>query len=120
MMNQKAAELYKLSKTISDPVELLLKTLQLIDGENVSDILAKYTNICQNKVKIARVITAKTLTTTQKKNLEQMIIGEIKTEPLFVYEIDTAILGGYIVKINDDVIDESLVKKITKLHLEQL
>jgi F0F1-type ATP synthase delta subunit len=117
MINQKAGEIYKLSKETTNTAALILSIMAIVKDSSVEDILEKYNQILEGKLKVAEVVTIKPLTPEQKKKLEYYVSTLIKETPVFLYSEDSGILGGFIVKINDDIIDESILRKILELSV---
>lgn len=117
MNNTKAAELYKLSLESKDIVETVLKIMLITKDASVEDILETYLSIKKGKLKIVEVITASPLKPIFKKKLESLISSELSEKPIFLYLEDKNILGGFIVKLDDNILDKSIQKKILELSL---
>lgn len=116
-----------LEKIFKDAVSKQLISFLFLLAENsrldiLSDIAVSFneeTDRLQNIVR-AKVISAVELDETQKNALIEKLQNKIHTETgtakvVPEYEINGAILGGIIIKINDTVIDLSIKKKIENL-----
>jgi len=117
MINTKAAKLHKLSLDSKDTIENILKVLQITKDASVTDVLETYLKIRDGRLKVIEVITASPFKPTLKKKLENLIISELHETPVFLYTVDTSILGGFIIKLGDNILDKSIQKKILELSV---
>ena len=82
------------------------------------DILKKLKKIIndENGIFEAKVFTARKLNDTSKTELKHILQNHYKTKEVDLIEIlDTNLLGGFRIEINDEVIDNTIKNKINKL-----
>jgi ATP synthase F1 delta subunit len=72
-------------------------------------------------IKVAKVVTAAEVTTAQKKAITQAVQAvEPGKQLTFEYEVQPAMLGGFVVKLGQKVIDYSVSSKIDKMSTQLL
>lgn len=64
----------------------------------------------------ATVISATALSAKNLDALRKLIAGELKVEVVLKNEIDSSLIGGFIVKVGDRQVDASIAGKLTKLE----
>lgn len=92
----------------------------LIDKDRmylINQILNEYTKIyheAHNKL-IVTAIFPKELNSDQKEKLENKLIKKTGKNVIVYYQVDPSLIGGGIVRINDNVIDGSIRSQLDKL-----
>jgi F-type H+-transporting ATPase subunit delta len=72
-------------------------------------------------IKVAKVVTAAEITTAQKKSITQAVQAvEPGKQLTFEYEVQPAMLGGFVVKLGQKVLDYSVSAKIDKMSTQLL
>jgi ATP synthase F1 delta subunit len=72
-------------------------------------------------IKVAKVVTASDITTAQKKSITQAVQAvEPGAQLTFEYEVNPAMLGGFVVKLGQKVLDYSVSSRIDKLSTQLL
>lgn len=108
-------KIYNDIKGISlDILDYLLDKDKLI---YIKDILSEYTKIYyakHNKL-VVRAIFPKELTDIQKDKLKKNLELKKKKEVIIQYIVDENLIGGGIIKINDEVIDGSIRSQLDNL-----
>lgn len=66
----------------------------------------------------AKVVSAKKLTATQLKNLEETLRQSLGSQVNILQEVDEGLIGGMVVKFGSRMIDSSVKTKLSKLELE--
>jgi F0F1-type ATP synthase delta subunit len=117
MINKKAAELYLLSKNEHDVVELILSVIS-IAKDSPDSLLSEYRDIVNGKTKVVEIASAKELSSQQKHSIEKTISSGIKEKTIFIYSINKNLLGGYKVILDDNVFDNSMLKKIREMEIK--
>ena len=65
---------------------------------------------------VARVVTAVPLSEEEREAIQQKIAAQFGTELDFDFRVDPSILGGVIVRVGGNVIDDSVAGKLTALR----
>ncbi len=84
----------------------------------IYDILKRFKelyNIKTNRVE-AYIKSSVELTDEQKKQLQSSLEKFTKKEVIPFYSIDESIIGGFVVKINDTVLDSSIKQQLNRLR----
>jgi len=68
------------------------------------------------KIRLLRIKSAKELTSQQQQQLSQALKKRFKREIQLVIEIDSTLLGGMMIYINDTVIDRSIRGQLKRLN----
>lgn len=118
-MNTKeiAAQIYKKSqdKTL-DRGEFLLEVLSLCDKDEARKVLKEYQNIMSGNLKIAEIVSAQELDLKIKEKVQKFIEEKFeKSDLIFIFDVDPTILGGFVAKVGDKILDESLVNRVANL-----
>merc|ERR1719247_599064 len=72
-------------------------------------------------IKVAKVVTAADITTAQKKAITQAVQAvEPGAQLTFEYEVNPAMLGGFVVKLGQKVLDYSVSSKIDRMSTQLL
>ncbi|KKP80377.1 MAG: ATP synthase F1 subunit delta [Candidatus Moranbacteria bacterium RIFOXYA12_FULL_35_19] len=90
------------------------KQIKLFPG-----ILERLSFIWNNKYKIAeaKIISAEELNEKDEKKIKDYLKEKYKVEKVVISkEIDKNIIGGFIIKTGDDIVDQSISGKIKKLR----
>lgn len=69
-------------------------------------------------IKTAQVVSAKKLTATQLKNLEETFHQSLNATVNIIQEVDPSLIGGMIVKFGSRMVDSSVKTKLSKLEQE--
>ena len=72
-------------------------------------------NLRINRVE-AEVVSSIDLTNHQKEELYSSLVEYTQKEVLLNYSLDESLIGGFIVKINDTVLDASIKQQLSKLR----
>ncbi|MEN8192396.1 MAG: ATP synthase F1 subunit delta [Bacteroidota bacterium] len=88
------------------------------------DILRRFKELYNQKVGRveAQVVSTVNLSNEQKQQLHESLEEYTKKDVTSIYSTDEALIGGFIVKINDTILDASVrhqLKKLKKQLLEQ-
>merc|ERR1719353_2391727 len=72
-------------------------------------------------IKVTKVVTAAEITTAQKKSITQAVQAvEPGKQLTFEYEVQPAMLGGFVVKLGQKVLDYSVSTKIDRMSTQLL
>jgi F-type H+-transporting ATPase subunit delta len=109
-------EIFK--KELNEKVLNFIKIL--IDKNRFNDfeqIVQAYSNEINeiNNVKLVQVVSAVELSDNQKQNTIEKLKARLNKDIKVNWILDKKIIGGLVVKIDDDVIDMSLKNKLDKL-----
>jgi ATP synthase F1 delta subunit len=101
-------------------VSLLLENKRLGDLTKIVDTFEEYYRKELGQV-LCTVTSADELTNAQRKLVEEAITARMKGKKLVVtYDVSKAILGGMIVKLEDQVLDYSVSSKVDRLKSQLL
>lgn len=118
MSKQTAAELYLMSKNKSiDQTLLILNILKLTQNQDITKILEFYSQMQTGIIKVVQVESASTMSSALKKSVEKIIEEKIGTNSIILYEVTPAIIGGLRIKIDDNMLDESVLGQIELFKL---
>lgn len=84
----------------------------------LSSILSQSRALLESRsgVKRVRVTSARPLTDTERKNIEQRLQTEFAFQPTLDAQVNPALLGGLIIRIEDTVYDSSLRTRLKQLQ----
>ncbi len=105
---------------------ILLKLLKLLLKKNrlplLQDIYAAYHDLANQTMKrsIMTVITASELPTEQYKELEEHFAKATKKTMILKKQIEPQVLGGVLVKINDNIYDYTLKKQLEDIKQKMI
>jgi len=105
----------KISDVSSEFIQFILKKNR---EELIHEIIKRFRelyNLKINRVE-AEVISSIELTEQQKKELHSSLIAYTQKEVLLNFSLDESLIGGFIVKINDTVLDSSVKQQLGKLR----
>jgi F-type H+-transporting ATPase subunit delta len=97
---------------------LLLTSSKLLQNSNIEEVLRFYKELQNRELDVVEIISAKKLEDSSLKDLEQKLITLFGEKIVMVYEIDTSLLGGMIIRKGDSLIDESVKSKISNVQLK--
>ena len=118
MNEQTAAHLYLISKRkVSDNVAGLLEMLTILQGSDLKKVLEIYKKIVSKEIKVIQIEYAKEFNTAQKKELEALLKVKYSKNCIFLYVQKPELLGGLRLRMEDDLLDESILGKIEKLKI---
>ena len=101
-------------------VSLLLENKRLADLPRIVDTFEEYYRKDLGQV-LCTVTSASDLTNAQKKLVEEAISSRMKEKKLVVsYDVSKSILGGMVVKLEDQVLDYSVSSKVDRLKSQLL
>lgn len=85
--------------------------------EYIKDILEDYQNLENNKNGIVKVeiTTAVELSKEEKESLKEKIDGYTNLKSTAVYKLDRNLIGGFVVKISDVILDASIKRQLELL-----
>lgn len=101
-----------------EPLEILEYLIEKEKLLYINEIYNEYSKIYyreHNKI-IVSAIFPKELSDEQKEKLEKKIKKMKSKDVIIYYKIDKELIGGGIVKINDDIYDGSISSQINKLR----
>jgi len=114
-----AGRLYKIfSDTQSDSVEKVFAILKFAQEAPLEETLELYRQIKAKWLTLAEITTAKPLTQSQKEKVEAYIKASLGDKLCFLYDVEPKLLGGFKVRVGDNVFDESIMAKIRDLTLD--
>lgn len=97
-------------------VQFLAKKRLLSKAPEILSCLIKIINDQENRI-VAKIFSAKEIKETTNKELAQILIKRYSAKEIDLVEIlDEKLLGGFKIKVNDEVIDLTLKNKISKLQ----
>ncbi|MBN1299786.1 MAG: ATP synthase F1 subunit delta [Melioribacteraceae bacterium] len=110
------------SKTEKETVAFLDFIVQKKRINILSDIVKRFNDIHDRKTGVANaeIITAHQLDEEEKKLLKDKLEKFANVELRVSYKVDDGIIGGFISKINDKVIDATLRNQLKKLKMKLL
>lgn len=84
---------------------------------NFSDIVKEFVNLYnkENNIQIAYVYSATTLADDELTRLQAMLETKTKKTIQLVCKVDEALIAGVKVKINDDIYDNTIATKLSKM-----
>lgn len=113
-----AGRLYRISlDTSGDLVERVFKILKFAGEAPLEETVEIYHQIKNKQVTLAEIVTAKSLTEGQKKEVEKCITANMGDKICYLYQVDPKIIGGIKVRVGDNVFDESVMAKIRDLTI---
>ena len=101
---------------------LTLKFINQICRKNRADILAEASKVFvmlyheHNGILIANVSSASELSTSIKKEFEGIIAKQTGKKVELATTVDESLLGGYVLRVGDNQIDDSLKSKLNSLR----
>ena len=116
MESKIAGKLYKIFKQ-TDPGLAFLEASNILKDCNIQKVTEYYKDLQGGKLKLAEVITASALTTDQASKIEKKLIKTFGADLIVIFEQDENVLGGLVIKVGDNVIDESLKTKIHNIKI---
>lgn len=112
-----------LAKIFQDKIsKVMIEFLDFVVDKNREDILIdimrEFLNLRDNKEGILRtnIISAVELDDELKKEIETKLEANTKKKVISKYFIDPKIIGGFIIKLGDTVIDASLTHQLERLR----
>ncbi len=112
MEKELAAKIYLLS---SDDVTLaVLRIHQLLESSseiNIDEVVANYINFKDNPEQLAVVTTAQELSDKQAVEITSKVTQKFDGVTV-VFEVDQTIIGGLVIRVGDNQVDESIATKI--------
>lgn len=105
----------KISSSSSEFLQFVIKK----NRENfLLNILMRFKDLYNNKVNRveAQVVSSIELSDDQKRTLQIFLKEYTQKEVLTSYLVDDSIIGGFIVRINDTVLDSSVKQQLNKLR----
>jgi F-type H+-transporting ATPase subunit delta len=116
-----AARLYlqinnKLEKN-TDLGLVLISAFGLLQNANLEEVLAQYNKILKKSIEIVEVISAKEIEKATQSQLEDKLVDQFGKNIVILFDIDTSLLGGMIIRSGDNVIDESIKSKIENVKI---
>ena len=79
----------------------------------------EYELLKEEKLKIAILKSAQKLNTTAVKKVQKNLEEQKGAQVVIIEEIDTSLLGGFLVEIDDNVLDLSVRKEIDDIEIER-
>jgi F-type H+-transporting ATPase subunit delta len=116
-----AARLYlqvnnKLEKN-TDLGLVLISAFGLLQNANLEEVLTQYNKILKKSIEIVEVISAKEIEKATQSQLEDKLVDQFGKNIVILFDIDTSLLGGMIIRSGDNVIDESIKSKIENVKI---
>jgi F-type H+-transporting ATPase subunit delta len=111
-----AGKFYKLFKT-RDTGLAFLESFDLLKNADIDKVVSYYKELSDGTLKLAEVTTSSVLSEKQQKAVEEKIFKLFGKNIIVIFEIDGELLGGLVVKVGDDVLDESMRSKIASIKL---
>lgn len=109
----------KITKVSSEFIQFVITK----NRENfLYDILLRFKDLYNDKINRveAKVVSSIELSDNQKRILQTSLEDFTKKEVISTYSIDDSIIGGFIVRINDTVLDSSVKQQLSKLRKKLL
>lgn len=101
-------------------VSLLIENKRLADFVSIVNQFEEYYRKDLGQL-LCTVTSAVAMTNAQKKLVEEAIGARMKSDKLVVsYDVSASILGGLVVKIEDQVLDHSVSSKLERLKTQLL
>ena len=119
MIKETAAKLFILARAKgknADSTLHVLEILALVEKHDLGKIIDEYKNIVQGELKVIQIFSASEISKKAKTPIESAL-KEIHENLVFLYFEDKSLLGGLMVKIGDDVVDETVLSKIRKFKV---
>lgn len=98
-------------------IELLCTNQRIAILSHVASQFMEYYNEA-HQIQYARVISATALTPALEKSIQEKIKELVGSTAILTSEIDTSILGGFILRVNDLQYDASLANQLNKVKRE--
>lgn len=101
---------------------LTIKAFELILSKNRENMLAFIATDFINEynilkgIAVAHITTPFTLDTDQRKQVNELVTEITGKNPELIEEVNETIIGGFVLKIGDRQIDESVKTKLTKIQ----
>jgi len=108
-----------LSKLELDFINVLLSHGDL---SALRDVAAELTGVLHGESlssRVAEITTAQPLADDERNAIEQKLAGEFGSSLQYNYIVDSAILGGLVIRIGDKLIDSSVATRLNRMR-EQL
>lgn len=117
MIKETAAKLFILSKgKNADSTLHVMEILALVEKQDLTKVLEEYKNIVRGKLKVVQIFSATEISKKARTPIEKAL-KEIHENLVFLYFEEKSLLGGIMVKIGDDVVDETVLSKIRKFKV---
>lgn len=101
-------------------ISLLIENKRLASFVSIVDLFEEYYRKDLGQL-LCTVTSATEITNAQKKLVEEAISARMKSDKLVVtYEVSSNILGGLVVKVEDQVLDHSVSSKLDRLKTQLL
>ena len=113
-----AAKLFLLTRSRKDFGLTILRILDELDKLDITKVLKFYKEIIAEELKIVEIITATKLDNNQRKSIEKKLQVHVEGKLVFVYEIDKRILGGLLIRIDDSILDKTLLRKVNNINIQ--
>ncbi|MEY4382994.1 MAG: hypothetical protein RI995_536 [Bacteroidota bacterium] len=119
--SDKLAILTKLFKKSFNPISFAI--FEIITNKNREKVLPAIAKqfislYAEHKgIQKAEVISASALTADQKKNFAQIVQKHTGKEVELVEKVDTSLIGGFILRVGDKQIDDSIRRKLNDLKV---
>lgn len=111
-----AGRIYKLFKT-QDAGLAMIKSFDLLKECDLEKVCSCYKQLADGEVALAEVFSAEELGTEQKASIKKKISDLFDKEVIVIFEQDSEILGGLVIKVGDNLIDESIRSKIQDIEI---
>lgn len=104
----------KLDEKVLNFVKILIEKNRF---NEFSQIIRAYSNVLDevNNVKRVEIVSAIELSDTQKQKTIDKLKAKLNKEVKVNWTLDAGIIGGLVIKIDDNIIDTSLKNKLDKL-----
>lgn len=101
-------------------ISLLIENKRLADFVHIVDMFEEYYRKDLGQL-LCTVTSAVEITNAQKKLVEEAISARMNSNKLVIsYEVSPSILGGLVVKVEDQVLDHSVSSKLDRLKAQLL
>ena len=101
-------------------LSLLIENRRIADFTKIVDIFEEYYRKDLGQL-LCTVTSAVEISTAQRKLVEEAISARMKNNKLVVtYDVSASILGGLVVKVEDQVLDHSVSSKLDRLKAQLL
>ncbi len=84
---------------------------------NIQKVIYYFKKLKSEELKLAEVISALELSKDNKEKIEKKILEKFGKNTIVIFEIDNSVLGGFLIKVGDNVIDETIIRKINDIYL---
>lgn len=96
-----------------DSIELILNVLSITKSEDINEVLNVYQKILKKEISLVEIVCGFEISKEQKRELEKKLTQKFNPKELvFTYTLNSDVIGGIQIKIDDMLLDYSATEFI--------